>query len=253
MASRGLDYNYIISFSMSRGRVYFWISVLAMSALALYYLFQPFLFPSTATNESFHFGLLNWVAVGSGAFASVALFMGPIFLIYGFLMFFTGAKDKFVIMGLILFSVVTCATCAIIFAPFFGGVIDMGRPSHDQQVLSDLREAQNALDLYYRKCGFYPGGAISEGACPAAFAGAPNWLGMAVSLQSLPGIGRSSNDPLWSKTYYYSVNASGSSYIIGATLASPNNVAFYNYTPPSTGGYAGSVPDCTPPLYCVKL
>lgn len=86
----------------------------------------------------------------------------------------------------------------------------------DARRIADLRETQNALELYYTKNQRY-----------SALTGGDTWASLTNSLVNA-GIGVSSvsNDPLYpAKTYRYGVSSDGQNYVLAATLEDSGNPA----------------------------
>src|ERR1700685_3626124 len=79
----------------------------------------------------------------------------------------------------ILIVVAIIAILASIVLVGLGPTQESGR---DARRLSDLHEVQNGLELFYNKCGFYPGSAPS-GACATTGVGA-TWSGTSGSLSA---------------------------------------------------------------------
>jgi len=86
----------------------------------------------------------------------------------------------------------------------------------DARRVSDLRETQNGLELYYTKYQRYP-----------AVSGGDSWESLKSSLIGASiGVSTISNDPLYpDKTYRYGVSSDGQSYVIAATLEDSGNSA----------------------------
>jgi hypothetical protein len=112
---------------------------------------------------------------------------------------------------------------------------------------------QTALEIYYSKCGFYPGSAnCADRAVPASWSDLGNALiGSNIGVTSIP------NDPSGgAATYAYGVDSSGASYILEATLEDPSDLPV-SYTPPVIpAGMAwtfGTVPTCTGSQYCLSF
>lgn len=164
---------------------------------------------------------------------------------------------------------IVVAIIAILASVVLVGLGPTQQSGRDARRLSDLHEIQNGLELYYNKCGYYPG-SLSSGACATglpsaaaypASAGSSVYGGVATALTaSGAGLGLSTlpNDPTASKTYRYSVNAatSPSSYILGATLENANNSVFTSYTAPDTTNFgSGDTAGCAAASqqYCLTL
>lgn len=110
--------------------------------------------------------------------------------------------------------------------------------ARDARRLSDLREAQNALELFYYKCGFYPGTA-SGGVCAPGSPGT-DWNGFTSALGNANiGVSASSipSDPSTNRTYGYAYNGGNTTYVLGAALENANNSVLNGYNAPVTTGY----------------
>lgn len=117
-----------------------------------------------------------------------------------------------------------------------GGFRARGR---DARRIADLRETQNALELYYTKNNAYP-----------SISGADSWASLKTSLTGAGiGVTTISNDPLGSsRTYQYGVSSDFQNYVLKATLEDSNNPALND----DVDGTVYSV-DCTDPVYCVQF
>lgn len=117
-----------------------------------------------------------------------------------------------------------------------GGIRARGR---DARRIADLRETQNALELYYTKGNLYP-----------AISGADSWASLRTSLVGA-GIGVSNipNDPLFSsETYEYGVSGDNQNYVLKATLEDSNNPALADDVDGSLYGLS-----CDDPAYCIEF
>ncbi len=126
------------------------------------------------------------------------------------------------------------------------------RQGRDARRLSDLRSIQSALELYYNKCGYYPGAAAPTLPCPA-WVNPASWGDMATALTgSSLGINQIPNDPTSGRTYGYLASGNGSSYILAAQLEDVNNPALSQSA--SAGTAVGSVGTCgTSGVYCIQF
>ncbi len=114
----------------------------------------------------------------------------------------------------------------------------------DTRRIADLKEVQNALELYYQKCGFYPGNADCTGT-----AGSNDYASLSAVLTSASiGVKTLPKEPNTSKTYFYSQQGGGSGYVLGATLEDAGNPALGS----DIDGTFGSV-SCADPTYCVEF
>lgn len=124
------------------------------------------------------------------------------------------------------------------------GLGPIQRRGRDARRQSDLRNAQNALELYYNKCGHYPGTSDCSGTI-----GSPDWEAMSAALIGAGlGVNQIPNDPSSGRSYEYGVNGTGSSYVLGAVLEDTNNPVFDQ----SPSGPINGV-DCGQPMYCVEF
>lgn len=100
------------------------------------------------------------------------------------------------------------------------GLAPAQRRGRDSRRLADLKETQNALELYYNKCGHYPG---TEDCAVAA--GAPaDWAGLTTALTKASiGVSQIPSDPSAGKDYAYYTNASRNAYLLTAGLEDANN------------------------------
>ena len=154
---------------------------------------------------------------------------------------------------------IVVAIIAILASVVLVGLGPTQQSGRDARRLSDLHEVQNALELYYNKCGYYPGTYTGAAPC-AAFAAANGYNQGAtkvVTVLTTSGIGVSTvpDDPTGGKHYLYAANAGGASYILATTLENANNPIFTSYTAPATAGYTNgdTIASCASPSYCISL
>jgi prepilin-type N-terminal cleavage/methylation domain-containing protein len=167
---------------------------------------------------------------------------------------------------------IVVAIIAILASIVLVGLGPTQQSGRDARRLSDLHEIQNGLELFYNKCGYYPG-SLNAGACSnvlatagsyPASAGASTYGGVAASITAgSAGLGLSTmpNDPTGGATYRYTVNGSpATQYILGTTLENGNNSVFTSYTAPvNFTSPSGDTYNCAPPTngspayYCVTL
>jgi len=164
-----------------------------------------------------------------------------------------GAKDVNQILGG-LFSGLASST--VVSSPISaGGTISSSESfGRDAERLQDMRSAQSALELYYNKCGYYPGG-IAIAACPIPPLKISTWSDLEESIKnSRLDISALPNDPTVGATYYYGTNADNTAYIIAAKLEDVTNPVFQSYEPPSLKGFeVGGLVSCVKPYYCLSL
>jgi prepilin-type N-terminal cleavage/methylation domain-containing protein len=161
---------------------------------------------------------------------------------------------------------IVVAIIAILASIVIVGVGPAQQSGRDARRVADLQDIRNGLQLFYDKCGFYPGTAAPT--CTDGSAGA-TWTGSSGSFQSaLEGAGIGINvgnvpqDPSTNRTYGYAPSSDNTSYVIGAVLENPTNAVFTNYTAPTNIGSSWSEDattiapnkDCkSAQTYCVTL
>ena len=103
------------------------------------------------------------------------------------------------------------------------------RQGRDARRISDLKQVQVGLELYFHKCGYYPGTAQVIQPCEdfapiAAGITRAVWeAGIVATLTgSNIGVPAIPNDPVTTKTYFYGVSTDGTSYVLGAGLEGSN-------------------------------
>lgn len=150
---------------------------------------------------------------------------------------------------------IVVAIIAILASVVLIGLGPTQQAGRDAKRLSDLREVQTGLELFYSKCGYYPGTASGQ-AC-GSNATVSDWLDMSNALINA-GIGLTQipNDPAGgSATYYYTSENGGSSYVLGAKLENANGSAFQGYTWPSSNPVPTGMTSCQQANseYCLSL
>jgi len=144
-------------------------------------------------------------------------------------------KDAFTLIELlIVVSIVGLLASTVLVG--LGGFRTRGR---DARRVSDLRQTQQALELYYTKYNKYP-----------AVSGADSWASLKTSLTGANiGVTTISNDPLYpDRTYKYGVSADQQSYVLLATLEDTNNPSLKDDTDGTVYGL-----NCDDPAYCVQF
>jgi len=160
---------------------------------------------------------------------------------------------------------IVVAIIAILASIVLVGLGPTQQSGRDARRLSDLHEIQNGLELYFNKCGGYPGAgtaacgaALPAAAAYPATAGASVYGAVATALNASGVVGTNlPQDPSTGGTYYYAVpsdSALNSTYVLGAKLENSANSAFVNYTPPTVPAKGDPV-TCTAAAsqYCLSL
>jgi len=151
---------------------------------------------------------------------------------------------------------IVVAIIAILASVVLVGLGPTQQAGRDARRISDLSEARTGLELYYNKCGHYPG---TGGTCAAGTAGA-TWLAVSNNIIAA-AVGITSpmpDDPSNGKHYNYWYGAGNSTYVVGAHLENINNSVFTNYIAPTPGtatGQAGAPVDCLAANadYCMSI
>jgi prepilin-type N-terminal cleavage/methylation domain-containing protein len=133
---------------------------------------------------------------------------------------------------------IVVAIIAILASIVLVGLGPSQQAGRDARRLSDLREVQNGLELYYNDCGYYPGAAVAAGAACPAWTETSAWTGtpsLTTSLEGNTSLGITTvpNDPTAGKNYYYDSGNGGADYVLAAHLENLNNSVFNTYTPPN--------------------
>jgi len=151
---------------------------------------------------------------------------------------------------------IVVAIIAILASVVLVGLGPTQRAGRDARRISDLRNVQNGLELFYNRCGYYPGTLNCGAATPqlgAAINSNASWLFMTAALQGTTSIGVSQvpDDPNTANHYQYGSGGTGNNtYMLGAQLEDLNNSALAQSPNVTTLG----VP-CSKALgvYCVQL
>jgi prepilin-type N-terminal cleavage/methylation domain-containing protein len=158
---------------------------------------------------------------------------------------------------------IVVAIIAILASIVIVGLGPAQQSGRDARRISDLQSIRTALQLYYGKCGFYPGGAVSSGACPSSWANV-DFATMAGEIEGTDnnfGVSVIPNDPTVGATYYYSSFSNGTTYTLGTVLENPNNSAINgNYNASAPVNVPANMPGSTckttssnPTNYCISL
>jgi prepilin-type N-terminal cleavage/methylation domain-containing protein len=128
---------------------------------------------------------------------------------------------------------IVVAIIAILASVTLIGLGPTQQAGRDSRRISDLHEVQTALELYYNKCGFYPGTAD----CGTNSA-VTSWANMTAALTDPTtniGVTQIPEDPTTGKTYYYTQESGGENYVVGTVFEGSGNSVFNGYVPPSDG------------------
>ncbi len=118
---------------------------------------------------------------------------------------------------------VVVAIIAILASVVLIGLGPAQKAGRDARRISDLRQIQNGVELYFSHCGSYPYAA--GGSVPAGCGLAGNFAAMDALLKAGGFAQNVPNDPNPNKVYTYTPNADGSSYTLSAILEDNGNPA----------------------------
>lgn len=124
--------------------------------------------------------------------------------------------------------------------------------ARDVKRMADLNEVRNGLELYFNKCGYYPGLPVPSLPC-GKFAQISSWAELSDALtESNLDITRIPAETIAGEHYLYATSDNGRQYVVGAVLEDPNNSALL--TSLHNDKLPFSVPfSCDPPVYCIRL
>lgn len=143
---------------------------------------------------------------------------------------------------------IVVAIIAILMGSVLIGFPQAQKQGRDARRLSDLHQVQVGLQLYYAKCGYYPGSAQAGSSC-GSFSQLSSWSNMANAIiGSNIGVKQIPNDPSSGKTYFYGTDANGSGYVIGAAFEDQNNPVLQNSAKGDTLGI-----NCNDNVYCIQF
>jgi len=145
---------------------------------------------------------------------------------------------------------IVVAIIGILASAVLVGLGPVQRQARDSRRIADLRQTQTGLELYFHKCGYYPGTAQASSPC-GAFSQIGDWNSMTTALTgSNLGVNRVPNDPSSGRTYSYGTDGIGSGYIIGARMEDAGNPNLVSGD--DADGTVFGV-DCADPIYCIRF
>ena len=121
------------------------------------------------------------------------------------------------------------------------GLTSARKAGRDARRIADMRTIQNALELYYNRCGIYPGGATCNPIQGATF----NTMVSAITGAGI-GVSAIPSDPLGQGAFVYAYTNTNSvqEYVLSALLEDGGNRAL---TDDLDAGF------CADPRYCVGV
>lgn len=153
-----------------------------------------------------------------------------------FSMYHTIRKQGFTLIEMLIVVAIIGVLASIVLV----GLGPVQRRGRDARRIADLRETQNALELYFGKCTYYPGGVESGETCSGRIGSPANWQGVQSALTgSNLGINQIPSDPSIGRSYVYASDGSG--YILGALFEDTANPALQgDYDGQIPSGYSGA-------------
>jgi len=131
---------------------------------------------------------------------------------------------------------IVVAVIGILASVVLVGLGPVQKQGRDARRISDLRQVQSGLELYYNKNGSYPTGITSWGQLVTTLTGA------GIGISNVPV------DPTNNSTYYYRYASDGTSYVLGAQLEDTNNPRLNDDVDGIVLGLS-----CDDPVYCIRL
>jgi prepilin-type N-terminal cleavage/methylation domain-containing protein len=145
---------------------------------------------------------------------------------------------------------IVIAVIGILASVVLVGLGPVQKQGRDSRRISDLRQVQNGLEIYYNKCGYYPGTAQPTSPC-GAYTQITTWAALTTALTgSNIGISNVPVDPTNRTPYVYSYasDSTGSTYVLAAQLEDLNNPRLNDDVDGTVLGI-----NCNDPVYCIRL
>ncbi len=112
---------------------------------------------------------------------------------------------------------IVIAVIGILAGVVLRGTAGFQSSARDTRRIGDLKNVQNYLELYFNKCGHYPGDSTCGSGAPATWNDLVNALGAVTTSSNIP------RDPVPSRNYFYAVEPTDLlQYLVGAKLEKDN-------------------------------
>jgi prepilin-type N-terminal cleavage/methylation domain-containing protein len=155
---------------------------------------------------------------------------------------------------------IVIAVIGILSGVVFRGTAGIQKSARDTRRISDIRSGQNYLELYFNKCGHYPGTLTGGGSCTKdlslSISNKSDWDKLATAMKDLDIISDQSNFPKDPTKGFYFYTSSGPDhldYVLGAQLETRNQVLENDVDGPATaGGISCNDSDPLSLMYCVR-
>ena len=156
---------------------------------------------------------------------------------------------------------IVVAIIAILASVVLVGLGPTQQAGRDARRLSDIHEVQNGFELFFNKCGYYPGQLSTAGACTAGAPSPTTWAGVQAALTTYTSLGVLSVpvDPTSGKQYGDYYGGTNGGYVLSTHFENGSTQAFNGYQAPTTAGGTwttdATAKDCTQSSadYCVTL
>jgi len=154
---------------------------------------------------------------------------------------------------------IVVAIIAILASVVLVGLGPTQQAGRDARRISDLHEVQNGLELYFQKCGYYPG--VTAGPCDSTASTGYTTMAAVLTGSSI-GVSTIPEDPMntGSHVYEFATNgANATQYVLQADLENASSSVFISYSAPSNAGSVGSGDKITAATcaaahnYCISL
>jgi prepilin-type N-terminal cleavage/methylation domain-containing protein len=156
-----------------------------------------------------------------------------------------GARKGFTLIEILI----VVAIIGILASVVLIGLAPAQKRGRDARRLADLKEVQTGLELYYGKCGHYPG--TSDDCSTAPAGGDVAWANLTDTLtKGGIGVNQVPHDPSTGSSYKYGIDAGGTSYVLEAVLEQDTSDSKQGL---KTNPVPGSSIACGGYNYCVSL
>jgi prepilin-type N-terminal cleavage/methylation domain-containing protein len=120
---------------------------------------------------------------------------------------------------------IVIAIIAILSAVVLTGVNGFQASARDTARIGDMKNIQDYLELYFNKCGYYPGSLNTSGVCVSGAPDKTKWSDFAAEMTEAGGIATQfPSDPVSGREFCYGVSPDGLSYVLGTVLETDNSI-----------------------------
>ena len=152
---------------------------------------------------------------------------------------------------------IVVAIIGILASTVLVGLRPATQKGRDARRIADLRNVQTGLELYFSKCGYYPGG-IEAGDTCSGYTSITSWNDLIDSLKgSNIGVSNAPKDPSYpddpDNGYVYKADTFGETYILRAKLDEAGSSALRDDIDENTFGIDCGETTGGPYYYCIQL